>query len=425
MKAKKDPDLMDEMRYRAIISKEQQHEMAARALHAETTVVLGYNNIPLKVTEEGFDPSCILGGKDLCATSMHRLILGGVKVIVWAPGIPFWNASWRALGGRAKVEFHKKQFEVMNELGKLTGGILQVARNTSEIREINEAGGIAVLLHLSGVCHLNDMGVLREYYNLGVRIIHCAFQDMPEDSESSDMLQYGVVPHERIHYGGNLNEHGIRTIEEIKRLGIVVDVAHLLPEGFDDVVARLDGIPFIYSHGGCGALYKNERNFDDRRIEKIAKNGGVYGIGVCLGPDIPREGKEENRQKLQMLSENRVIHEQEISIQAKNLRDYIRLRYSDWNCWEERQLAILKAHAPKMSIKNLICHMQYLKENFGPEIIGYGPDYESTYQYVRGLEEADKTPNLTRKLMDEGWFEAEVQGVMGHNFMRVFEKVLR
>ena len=413
--------------YCKTVEDEQRRERDARALHWRTTVVLGYNNIPFRVTADAFDPGPMLGDSDLCATSAHRLILGGVKVIVWSPGIPFWNASRQALGGRAKVAFHQKQFAIMNGLGKHTDGLLQVARNAAEIRRINEAGGIAILLHLSGVCHLNDMGILREYYDLGVRMIHCAFQDAAEDAGDRDMVQYGVVPHERVHYGGTLDEHGARTIEEMKKLGMIVDVAHLLPEGFDDVVSRLEGTPFVYSHGGCAALYVNKRTFDDGRIAKVAENGGVYGIGVCLGPDLPEElsGDQENRRKLQRLSEDRVRRETALNAQAQDVRDYIRLRIGEWNCWEERQLARLKAHVVKHSLINVVAHMQHLRETFGPEIVGYGPDYECTYQHVRGLEEADKTPNLTRALLEGGWPEADVQGAMGHNFMRVFDAVLR
>jgi microsomal dipeptidase-like Zn-dependent dipeptidase len=78
----------------------------------------------------------------------------------------------------------------------------------------------------------------------------------------------------------------------------------------------------------------------------------------------------------------------------------------------------------KHSIGAVVAHMNHLRDTFGPQVVGYGPDYEMTYQHVRGLEEADKTPNLTRALLDAGWAETEVQGAMGHNFMRVFDAIL-
>ncbi len=418
---------MDAQAYRELAAREHEREQAARKLHWQTTVVLGYNNIPLDVTADGFDVSPILGRSCLCATNLERLILGGVKVIVWSPGIGFWKPSGEGLGGRAKVRFIQQQYEEVHRLPKLTGGQLQIARNAQDIRRINAEGGVAILLHLSGVSHLNDMAILREYYDLGVRMIHCGFQDWPETGPYDDVVKYGQ-PGKVVYHGTKLNAHGIRTIEEMKKLGIIVDVAHLLPEGFDDVVSRLEGLPFVYSHGGVGSLFVNERNFDDTRIRRVAEHRGVYGIGVCLGPDVRDEAKTgdpENEAKLRLISERRAEKEKQIAAQARDIRDYVRQRYTVWDSWEERELGRLKGYVVKSSMSKTVAHMKYLREHFGPEVVGYGPDYECSYQHVLGLEEADKTPNLTRALLDAGFTPQETQGAMGHNFMRVFETILK
>lgn len=416
---------MDRESYRQSCAQEFEREQAARKLHWRTTVVLGYNNIPLRITPHGFDPAPILGRDSLAGTSLARLCLGGIKVIVWSPGIPFWKPSGEGLAGRAKVRFLQQQLEAMHELGKLTGGQLQVARNTREIREVNASGGVAIVLHLSGANHLNDLAILREYYDLGVRMVHCGFQDWPEDDPAGESVQYGD-PHRRLYHATKLGPHGVRTVEEMKRLGIIVDVAHLLPEGFDDVVSRMEGLPFVYSHGGCGALAPNERTFDDARIAKVAANRGVYGIGVCHVPDLSDlvRKDEGNEQKHALIAERRAQREREMAASASDIRDYLRQRYSEWSNWEERELARLNGYQVKLSLATIVAHMKYLRDRFGPDIVGYGPDYEHTYQYLRGLEEADKTPNLTRALLDEGFCASEVQGAMGHNFMRVFEAVL-
>ena len=418
---------MDAQAYRDLCSREHAREQTARKLHWQTTVVLGYNNIPLRMTPDGFDPAPILGDGSLTAANRERLILGGVKVIVWSPGIPFWTPSGEGLGGRAKVRFIQQQLEAVHRLPKLTEGQLQVARSAGDIRRINADGAVAVLLHLSGVSHLNDMAILREYYDLGVRMIHCGFQDWPETGPYADVVRY-ERPVAQIYHATRLNAHGIRTIEEMKKLGIVVDVAHLLPEGFDDVVSRLDGLPFVYSHGGCGALYACDRNFDDARIRRVAEHGGVYGIGVCMGPGVRDELRKAgplNETVHPLLSERRAQRERELAAAARDVRDYVRLRYSEWGPWEERELLRLGAYVVKSGMSKTVSHMAYLRERFGPNVVGYGPDYENTFQHVLGLEEADKTPNLTARLLDEGFTPQDVQGAMGHNFMRVFDAILK
>jgi len=418
---------MDAQTYCRLAADELAQAQAARKLHARTTVVLGYNNIPLRPTADGFDPGPILGDSSLCATNLERLILGGIKVIVWSPGIPYWNASWQALAGRTKVEFHMQQLEVVHDLARLTEGRLQVARDTEDMRRINESGGIAILLHLSGAAHLNDMGILREYCDLDVRMIHCAFHDPDEGTDERDLVQYDVEPHQRFHDTGRLNEHGVRTIEEMKKLGMIVDVAHLEEEGFDQVADLMEGLPFVYSHGACGALAPNERTFDDERIARIADSGGVYGIGVRMLPndwDDPMSGDPSYVETMRLIAEGREQRQRELEAQSASVRDYIVKRYGEWDNWEVRELLRLGGYAIRNSLELVVAQMTHLRERFGPEIVGYGPDYETTFTYHDGLEEADKTPHLTQRLLEEGWPEAQVQGAMGHNFMRVFEQVL-
>ncbi len=63
---------MDAERYRQMSAQERAREIEARELHGGTTVVLGYNNIPFRITPDGFDPAPILGHSPLCATPVER-----------------------------------------------------------------------------------------------------------------------------------------------------------------------------------------------------------------------------------------------------------------------------------------------------------------------------------------------------------------
>jgi len=411
-----------------LVGEHFEREERARKLHWQTTVVLGYNNIPLRITEEGFDASAILGNESMCSTNLERLLLGGIKAIVWSPGIPWWKPSGESLSGREKVRFFQQQLETVHELRKLTDGALQVARNVEEIRRVNETGGVAILLHLSGVNHLNDLGILREYYDLGVRMIHCGFQDWQDESSAPGSPDAGQHIEDLNYHSGRLNEHGVRTIEEMKKLGIIVDMAHIRPPGFDDIADRMEGTPFVYSHGGCHALVPHWRNLDDTRIAKIGESNGVYGIGVyTYSGRGPKSGLDpENQAKHAAVSDGRTKRTEEIAASAGSVREFSRLRFDQesWGHYEERELARMKGYPVKAPISSVVGHMQYLRDNFGPDIVGYGPDYEHTYGYIGGLEEADKTPNLTRELLANGFSESEAQAAMGHNFMRVFEAVL-
>ena len=420
---------MDATAFRAAVVQEYAAELTARRLHAATTVTLGYCNIPLHITADGFDPAPILGHGSLVATNLERLLLGGIKVIVWSPGIPWWTPAGAALAGRAKVRFIQQQLQVMNDLGHLSGGRLAVARNVRDIRRINAAGGVAILLHLSGVNHLNDLGILREYYDLGVRLIHCGFQDWPDASPAGDTVRFDPATHVAYH-AGRLNPHGVRTLAAMQDLGIIVDVAHLNDAGFDDVVSRLDGRPFVYSHGACAALYRdpNHRNFDDARIARVAASGGVYGIGVCLAPPahaaLPAEADVAGWGAA--VAAARRARTAAAEAAATDVRDFLRRRYDAdaWQYLEERELTRVGGCVLKGDLAQVVAHLRHLRDTFGPAVAGYGPDYEFTYQYVRGLEEADKTPALTRALLAAGFSPADTQAALGENFLRVFAALI-
>lgn len=88
---------------------------------------------------------------------------------------------------------------------------------------------------------------------------------------------------------GGLKQFGFSCIDEMERLGIMVDVSHLNDEGFWDV-ARAAKKPFLASHSNCRALTAESRNLTDEMIRAIAESGGVVGLNFChlfLGSHSP------------------------------------------------------------------------------------------------------------------------------------------
>ena len=77
-----------------------------------------------------------------------------------------------------------------------------------------------------------------------------------------------------------LTDFGKEAIEEMNRLGILIDVSHLSDGGFYDV-AKLSKKPFIASHSNCRALTPHQRNLTDDMIKVLAEHGGVSGINFC------------------------------------------------------------------------------------------------------------------------------------------------
>lgn len=85
-----------------------------------------------------------------------------------------------------------------------------------------------------------------------------------------------------------LKPFGMEAIEEMNRLGIIVDVSHLSDGGFYDVAQRSKK-PFAASHSNARSLCPHPRNLTDDMIKTLGESGGIAGLnfaGFFLNPDI-------------------------------------------------------------------------------------------------------------------------------------------
>lgn len=143
-----------------------------------------------------------------------------------------------------------------------------IARSTDDIRQAKTSGKIAAIAGLEGAEALDgEIGLLRQYYRLGVRNLGLAwnFRNAACDGVSERRT------------GGGLTEFGVAVVLECNRLGITIDVSHLSPAGLEDVLA-LSEDPIIASHSNAFALCDHPRNLTDDQMSAIAAKGGVIGV---------------------------------------------------------------------------------------------------------------------------------------------------
>src|SRR4029077_1438011 len=74
-----------------------------------------------------------------------------------------------------------------------------------------------------------------------------------------------------------LTAFGRDLVRESERLGVIVDLAHIHPAGFKNVV-ELTTKPLIVSHTNSRKFYDVERNISDEQIKMIGERRGVVGI---------------------------------------------------------------------------------------------------------------------------------------------------
>ena len=253
-----------------------------------------------------------------------------------------------------------------------------ICKSYAEIEAARLANQIALLITMEGIEPLgNDLDMLRVFYELGLRSLGLTHVRRNMAGEGGVFAPRGSSPQ-------GLTAFGKALVQECERLGIMLDLAHLNPAGVDDVLA-LTKKPVIISHSNPRRYYDMERNSSDENIRAVGKRGGVMGVNAVLVS----------------------------AVQAEATLD----RYVD--------------------------HIEYVMELAGVDGVGIGFDF---FDFIhRNLSEKQKaevaakltTPNvltdlsthahaanLTRRLVERGYRDADIEKILSGNWLRVFKELL-
>lgn len=140
-----------------------------------------------------------------------------------------------------------------------------------EILNAKKSGKVSGMLSIEGAEPLmGDIGLLRVFYRLGVRMLSFAWNFRTPFADG-----LGAKRAE-----SKLPELGVQALEEMNRLGMIFDVSHLCDSNFWDIKDIMDG-PFIASHSNCRALCDHPRNLTDEMIKALAEHNGVMGMNFA------------------------------------------------------------------------------------------------------------------------------------------------
>ncbi|KAJ7647559.1 membrane dipeptidase-domain-containing protein, partial [Roridomyces roridus] len=155
--------------------------------------------------------------------------------------------------------------------------VFQHAKSSADIKDAISKGKIASLLGVEGGHQLgNSIAVLRTYHQLGVRYVtlthtcHNAFAD-------SCGMAPGKAP---LHNG--LSPLGLSLIDEMNRLGVLVDLSHTSDETARQALLHTKA-PVIWSHSSARAVHNHARNVPDDVLALIGTGEGKTD-GVVMNP---------------------------------------------------------------------------------------------------------------------------------------------
>lgn len=150
--------------------------------------------------------------------------------------------------------------------------VLAQACSRADIENNMHAGKISAVLTVEGGEAIEgDMEKLYALYNRGVRMMNLCWK------YKNELGTTNVTSAEGDCSAIGLTDFGFQVVEEMERLGMIVDVSHLSDAGFRDVAAHSKK-PFAASHSNARALTNHPRNMPDAMIRTLADKGGIMGI---------------------------------------------------------------------------------------------------------------------------------------------------
>lgn len=229
-------------------------------------------------------------------------------------------------------------------------------------------GGNAVAAH---------PGLVEVFYRLGVRWMLFAYN-------KNNKLGGGCMDDD-----AGLTAYGRQIIDEMERVGMVLCCSHVGHRTAREAM-EYSSQPVIFSHSNPSGVYPHVRNIPDDLMQACAASGGVVninGVGLFLGKDA--QGRADNR------------------------------------------------------TETIVRHIDYAVQLIGPEHVGLGLDYvfdvSELEEFVQNNPQAfpadvsgpgsyaqvepERFPIIAERLVSMGYREADVQGIMGHNNLRVARKV--
>jgi membrane dipeptidase len=211
-----------------------------------------------------------------------------------------------------------------------------------------------------------------------------------------------------MHTWNGLSPFGVKVVEEMNRLGIMVDISHVDDSTFYQVMKRTKA-PCIASHSSCRAFAPTvKRDMTDDMIKKLGENGGVMMINfynAFLDSAVVNQNKI-NREKLNAL----------LIEKGLNLTDTL----------AKPVIEQFKKDNPsfKTDIEMVANHIDHVVKIAGIDHVGIGSDFDGVDgDLPTGLEDASCFPNLIYVLLKRGYTEEDIAKVCYKNVWRVWSEV--
>jgi membrane dipeptidase len=258
--------------------------------------------------------------------------------------------------------------------------LIMPVRSAEDIQKAKGIGKTGIILGFQNTSAVeDDLKLLRIFHELGVRIMQLTYME-------ANLAGQGCL--ERIDAG--LTGFGLEMIEEMNRLGILIDLSHV---GYRTTMEAIEASkkPVVFTHANPKSLCDHPRNKTDDAIQALVKKGGI--IGATVFPVFLPAGNHSTVSDFVDVVDYlvKMVGIDHVAV-GTDFTEGQPKEFFDW---------LLTGRSMK------------------------GPSLQLNHPLKNppGIERAADFPNVTDALVARGYAESDIKKILGENILRLFQEV--
>jgi membrane dipeptidase len=372
------------------------------AVHNSAIVIDTHADTTQRLVDENYDLADPLNGGNLNFESAQKGNLGAEFFSIWVEPDLY------------KGQYARRTLDLIDAVYQQAAkhpDKMHMAFSPADIEVAHRDHKLAALMGIEGGHSIDDsLGLLRDYYRLGVRYMTLTWSNSLDWANSSGDEGKPGVPHNP----DGLTPFGKQVVLEMNRLGMMVDISHVADDTFWAAI-KTTKAPVIASHSSARAISNAPRNMTDDMLKAVAKNGGVVQVNY-YSAFISQAYRDAS------IAQQPEVNKATEELKAKFKAEGKQVTYGDLEKLQ-RQYA---DRIPRPPLSALIDNIYHIAKVAGVDHVGLGSDFDGVSgQLPEGIDSAADLPKITAALLARGYSAEDCRKILGGNLLRVFGEVER
>jgi membrane dipeptidase len=407
----------------------------ARAIHDRVITLDTHNDID----PQTFTPACNYTMRLTTQVNLPKMREGGLDVSFFIVYVGQGDLTPAGFDNAYRAAIAK--FDAVHRLTEqIAPSQIELALTAADVTRIAKSGKkVAVIGIENGYPIGTDLKRVKEFYDRGGRYMSLAHNGHNQLADSHT----GEAGNEW--KWGGLSPLGREVLQEMNRLGMMVDVSHPSKASILQAIG-LSKAPVIASHSSVRKLANQTRNLDDEMLMAIKTNGGVVQINAVADfiKADPRErsGAIASLRQEFGLSGGRgggtgrgaapfkcPVEGAQGSAGSRGGRGSqesgLESLAADRRAEFDRRMAQIDRQWPaagRATVKDYVDHIDYAVKLIGIDHVGIASDFDGGGG-VEGWNSAAESFNVTLELVRRGYTEEQIAKIWSGNLLRVWSEV--